>query len=82
MVIEIITGVLVAALAIVTIFAAYIGVAGMFGHVYFSSCTHCGRRSMSLSADPHASCVNCRHELLLHPVASAHRVHHSHGHAA
>lgn len=81
MVIEIITGVLVAALGVFTIFAAYIGVAGMFGHVYFSSCRHCGRRSMSLSAEPHPSCVNCRHELLLHPVATTHR-HHPHGHAA
>lgn len=84
MTIEIITGVLVGILAVVSVAAALIGLAGMFGLVRTSRCPGCGRFGVTVIDSAAANCLNCRHERMLHPVAVLHRTHaHGmHGHAA
>lgn len=70
--IEILIGVLVGVLAVATTFAALVGVAGLVGLVQLSRCQHCDRLTVTSGAQPSASCVNCRHERVLHPIAVRH----------
>jgi hypothetical protein len=70
--IEILIGVLVAVLAVATTFAAIVGIAGLCGLVRLIRCEHCDRLTVTSGAQPLASCVNCRHERVLHPIAVRH----------
>lgn len=79
--IEILVGVLVAILAVTTTFAALVGIAGLAGLVQLSRCEHCDRLTVTSGAQPLASCVNCRHERVLHPIAVRHH-RYADGHAS
>lgn len=72
MAIEILIGVLVAVLAAATTCAALIGLAGMLGVARLTRCEHCNHLGLTSGAQPLTSCMNCRHERVLHPIAWRH----------
>jgi hypothetical protein len=74
-VLEVIAGVLVTALAIATVFAAVTGLLGAVGAVRFVRCSSCRRLGVTSRDEAMPTCVNCRHERLLHPVYQWHHVH-------
>lgn len=73
MAIEILIGVLVAVLAAGTTVAALIGLAGLAGVARLIRCEHCNRLGLTSGSQPLMSCMNCRHERVLHPLAVRHR---------
>jgi hypothetical protein len=78
MAIEILIGVLVAVLALATVAAAYLGLAGITGVIRFGRCEHCGRLGVTSAEEHLQSCMNCRHERILHPILVLHRSWHAH----
>ena len=74
MIVEVVIGVLVSVLLVVTTIAALVGLAGMFGVLRIVRCKQCGRLDMTSASDPTRSCLYCRHERLLHPVSVLHHV--------
>lgn len=69
---EVIGGILVAAVLLYTVFAALVGLLGAVGIVRIVRCTRCGRLGLCSRAEPLRSCVQCRHGWLLHPMYSWH----------
>jgi hypothetical protein len=78
MAVEILIGVLVAVLAVATVAAAYLGLAGVVGVIRFGRCEHCGRLGVTRAEEHLLSCLNCRHERILHPILVLHRTWESH----
>lgn len=79
MTLELITGLLILMLAVVTTTLALAGMAGMLGLVRFPRCSDCGRLGIVTAANPEPGCVHCGHERLLHPLVvwrHAHGTHH------
>lgn len=77
MAVEVVIGILAAALAAVTVVAAVIGLLGVSGVAVFNRCEGCDRlmirrRSRGAAA---SDCTRCRHPHLTHPV---HSVRHPH----
>jgi hypothetical protein len=71
--IEILIGILVGLLAVATTIAAVVGLAGLVGVVRLGRCQHCNRLGVTSGPEPLMSCLNCRHERVLHPIAVRHR---------
>jgi DNA-directed RNA polymerase subunit RPC12/RpoP len=70
---EVLTVILIAVLALGASAAIYLGVLGLLGGFYFVRCAQCGHLTLSATRRPKASCVHCRHPVLMHPF---HAVHH------
>lgn len=78
MVIEYVTGVLVFALALVSVAAAYIGIVGLIGATRIARCSHCGHWAVTCGRARIESCPMCRHGQFIHPLrALAHHEWHS-----
>lgn len=75
MVIEVLTAVLVIALAAASVLAGYIGVLGLTGALRFARCERCDH--LTLRAGPGAphTCGTCRHDRLLHPLYAVRHAH-------
>lgn len=78
-IVEVVVGVLFAALLVVATALLWIGLLGILGALSFRRCEQCrGLELVSATAPPHL-CLKCRHEHLFHPVLStrhAYAVHH------
>jgi hypothetical protein len=74
-VVEVLAGVLVAALLVATTVMAYAGMLGILGFVRFVRCDHCAHLGLTSTLNPLRSCAYCRHGRLLHPLASLHHAH-------
>jgi hypothetical protein len=72
MAIEIVAGVLVVLLALVSTAALYIGMCALFGLTRFVRCRDC--RSLTFTATEDRACLSCRHRRLMHPGAMLHHV--------
>lgn len=70
MVIDIITGILIAALAIVTLVALLIGLLAAGDFIRLQRCPRCGHWIVQASAQGSAACPYCRHEHLSHPITT------------
>ena len=72
---EIATGLLVAAAAVVMVYAGVVGLLGILGAVRFVRCDRCGSIGVTSLREPLRSCVHCRHGHLFHPIHEWHRSH-------
>jgi hypothetical protein len=72
MAVEIIIALLVAALGIVTLTAAFIGLLAVGGLARLARCDTCGRLALATGERPLTDCPICRHERLLHPMTASH----------
>ncbi len=75
MIVEVLVGVLVAALLIVTTVMAYIGMLGILGVVCLVRCDRGGHLGVTSPHEPLRSCTYCRHGRLIHPLATLHHAH-------
>lgn len=73
--VEVVSGILIAGLAITTVLMAVLGGSGLLGIVRTRRCPACGRLSLGTSA--RLMCAECRHPALCHPIRS---LHHDTGH--
>lgn len=71
MAIYVLTSVLVAVLAAISLIAFAVGVLGAFGMMQIKRCTGCGH----LTWDRVDACPYCRHPHLAHPFASLRNAH-------
>lgn len=69
---EVLTLVVVVALAVAATAAIYYGLLGMTGQFFVVRCAACGHLTSSPADQPQASCPHCRHPVLLHPWHSLH----------
>jgi hypothetical protein len=67
LIIEVLTVVLVVALAIVMTVALYGGLLGALGAIRFVRCDRCDHVGMTSTAAPLRACARCRHGRLFHP---------------
>lgn len=70
---EFITLGLIALVGIVTTAALYIGLAGMLGAAHVVRCAACDHWTIAPSGGSAASCPNCAHPVLLHPLRAFRR---------
>jgi predicted Zn-ribbon and HTH transcriptional regulator len=75
MAIYVLIAVLVCVLAGATVFAAILGIMGLFGIVRFARCGCCGHFTVTDARSAPQSCPQCRHEYLTHPLAGMHHLH-------
>jgi hypothetical protein len=68
-VVWVIGGLLVAALAVVMAFGGVLGALFAVGAVRVVRCDRCRRYGITSLAQPLRSCLHCRHGRLLHPLA-------------
>lgn len=66
--IEVITAILVTALGIATLVAAYVGILGLVGALVIQRCARCGHMCIRASSPSPDGCGYCRHDRLLHPL--------------
>ena len=62
------TAVLVALLAVTTTVAFYLGLANWIGAFYVVRCAACHHLTFNSRNAPQASCPQCRHPVLTHPL--------------
>jgi hypothetical protein len=72
LIIEVLTGVLVAVSVVVMAVALYVGLLGALGFIRLVRCDRCGHLGMTTAAAPLRACGRCRHGRLLHPLVSLH----------
>ena len=74
----VVTSLLVALLAAISLLAFAVGMLGVMGFSCLSRCRLCGH--LTLAAERPESCPYCRHPHLTHPFAARHRPHQAAGH--
>ena len=79
MVVEIVTAILVAALGVATLIAAYIGALSLYGAVLQARCQHCGHLAVTSGRGSPGVCVYCKYEHLRHPIRTLRPAHSGHG---
>jgi hypothetical protein len=77
---EALASALVVLLALASLAALYVGILGIFGVAHLTRCDHCGRLAFTGGREPPRSCLYCRHERLVHPVATLHSLASMHHH--
>jgi len=77
--VEVLTAVVVLALAIVTTAAFYVGVLGALGLIRYVRCDRCGHLGLTSASEPLRSCLHCRHGQLFHPHFALHHARAEHG---
>jgi DNA-directed RNA polymerase subunit RPC12/RpoP len=65
---EVLTVVLIIALAAATVVAIYLGLLNWIGAVYVVRCAECRHLAFSSANQPRTSCPHCRHPVLTHPI--------------
>ncbi|MGH8989411.1 MAG: hypothetical protein ACRDXC_12600 [Acidimicrobiales bacterium] len=75
LIVEIVAGVLVVALAVVMAVCGVVGLLGIIGAVRIVRCSHCRRIALSTASAPLRSCSRCRHGWLLHPLYQMQHAH-------
>lgn len=73
MVVEILTAVLVAALGVASLIAAYIGLLSLSGAVRQARCQRCGHLAVTSGSALPGGCIYCRHGHLMHPIRTLRR---------
>ena len=68
MVVEGVTAALVAALAVATLIAVYLGLLGTLGALHWFRCKRCGHLVVVGTGTEPSACTYCRHDRLLHPL--------------
>ncbi|MBV9512704.1 MAG: hypothetical protein JO280_01480 [Mycobacteriaceae bacterium] len=74
---EVLTVILIAALALGTTIAIYVGLIGLIGGVYFVECAKCGHLTFSSSNQRAGSGGRCRHPVHMHPLHAMLRLGHA-----
>lgn len=74
-VVEVLAGVLVLALALVMTIGVYLGLLGFVGAVRLVRCDRCGHLGLTSASEPRRTCAVCRHGRLLHPLLTLHHAH-------
>lgn len=74
-VLEVVAGVMVLVLAVVTTVGVIIGCLSVLGALKFSHCEHCKRLTFMQRSEDERVCWQCRHALLIHPVHALHGFH-------
>ena len=72
MLVEVIAVVLAFALAIVTTFAALVGLMGVLGLTRVRRCGQCHRLNVTSLSEPLRACLHCRHSAMLHALNGVH----------
>jgi hypothetical protein len=74
-VVEVLAVVLVAGSFVVGTAALWVGLLGVLGAVRLVRCERCGRLGLTSPSEPLVTCARCRHDHLLHPIATLHQAH-------
>jgi len=72
---EVLVGVLVTALLVVTTVMAYIGMLGILGIVCLVRCDRCGHLGITSPHEPLRSCTYCRHGRVMHALSTVQHAH-------
>lgn len=64
----VLTLVLMTVLALAAVAAIYVGLLNWFGLLYVVRCTECHHLTLNSANRPQASCPQCRHPVLTHPI--------------
>jgi hypothetical protein len=65
---EDLTVAVIVVVAAFTTTAIYIGVLGLLGGYHFVRCVECRHWTVAVTDAPQASCLRCRHPVLMHPL--------------
>jgi late competence protein required for DNA uptake (superfamily II DNA/RNA helicase) len=74
-VIEVLTAILVAALGLASLVAAYIGLLSLAGAVRQARCQRCGHLAVTSASGSPGGCIYCRHDHLMHPIRTLRPAH-------